>query len=72
MEELEAKLAKQKTFLNMVIHEIKHPIEALEFLHGNQKQNQGRVLDDLIDIESNLTELAELDLEEPCILPIGV
>lgn len=32
---LRRKLQQQKLFLNMVIHEIKHPIEALQFLHGN-------------------------------------
>lgn len=56
----------------MVIHEIKHPIEALKFLHGIQKENQQTVVDDLALLEEKLTEFGELDTEERPILPIGV
>ena len=38
-ERLSQKLEHQKRFLNMVIHEMKHPIEALQFLHGKHKQD---------------------------------
>jgi hypothetical protein len=69
---LEGRLKMHKTFLNMVIHEIKHPIEALKFLHKVQKENQQKVVDELALLEEKLTEFGELDTEERPILPIGV
>ena len=37
-DDLQAQLKNQRTFLSMVIHELKHPIEQVSHLHTSQKK----------------------------------
>ena len=54
----------------MVIHEIKHPIEALQFLHGNQKENLDAIIKNCLTIVDSLESLQTLDVDEKPMITI--
>jgi chaperonin cofactor prefoldin len=63
-ERLKTKILSEKTFLAMVVHELKHPIEALTFQHGMLEEQVKKISKRVEELSAHLYELVELDAED--------
>jgi benzoyl-CoA reductase/2-hydroxyglutaryl-CoA dehydratase subunit BcrC/BadD/HgdB len=63
-ERLKTKILSDKTFLAMVVHELKHPIEALASQHGMLEEQVKKISKRVEELSALLYELVELDAED--------